>query len=176
MLKKLTITLLGSIVSILLLIVINRFVFSWTGLIFGRLGLCEYKSIGVPTSNGYNKKLSQSYNIPQIASAMRMNRNYEVNDHYNGNGLVVSRTFNGVKYNIIFENNNGVSEFNLNTYNFDGYPSGLVTGGERCTTPSYVAERNVYRIIDDLPLNDLQKSELKQYVSVENTVNGKLIF
>ena len=81
-----------------------------------------------------------------------------------------------MKYNIIFENSNGASEFNLNTDNFGGYPSGLVTGGERCTTPSFVVERNVYRIIDDLPLNDLQKSELKQYVRVENTVNGKLIF
>jgi len=175
--KMLKITLLGIMVSVVLLIIINRYVFSWTGLISSAVGLCKYKSVAVPAENGYPVKLSQAYDIPQIASVMRTNRNYEINEHYNGNGLAVSRMFNGVKYNVLlYENHNGVTEFNLNTYNFAGYSSGLVTDGERCTTPSYALERNVQRIIDDLPLSDLQKSELKQNIRVQTTIDLKLTF
>ena len=172
----LKLSLIGSVISIVLLLVINLFVFSWTGLVSSKLGLCEYKSIAVPTSNGYNKQLNQSYDIPQIASVMRMNRAYEVNNNLSGDRLVISRSFNGVKYNIVLEHKNGRNEFNLNTYNFDGYPTGSVAGGERCTVPSYFLERNVSSMIDDLPLDNLQKAELKQYVRVGNTVNGKLLF
>lgn len=172
----LKLSLIGFAISIVLLLVINLFVFSWTGLVSSKLGLCEYKSIGVPASNGYNKQLNRSYNIPQIASVIRMNRDYEVNNHHSGDRLVISRSFNGVKYNIVFENKNGRSEFNLNTYNFDGYPTGSAADGERCTVPSYFMKRNVFLMIDDLPLDNLQQAELKQYVRVENTVNGKLVF
>ena len=172
----LKLSLIGVVMSMVLLLVINLFVFSWTGLVSSKVGLCEYKSIGVPTPNGYNKQLNQSYNIPQIASVMRMNRAYEVNNQHSGDRLVISRFFNGVKYNIVLEHKSGRSEFNLNTYNSDGYPNGSVADGERCTVPSYFMKRNVFRMIDDLPLDNLQKDELKQYVRVENTVNGKLLF
>ena len=176
--KTLAITLLALFLTILSLIVINRYVFSWAGLILSRVGLCEYKTVGVPPPNGYNQKLSQSYDIPQITAAMRLNPNYRVNDHFNGNGLFLSRTIEGVRYNVIFENHNGMSEFNLNTYDLDGgyYPNGLATGGASCTTPSYAIERNVFRIIDDLPLNESQRAELKKNVIVHNAIDLKLIF
>lgn len=173
MLKR---SLIGFVISIVLLLVINLSVFSWTGLVSSKLGLCEYKSIGVSTSNGYNKQLKRSYNLPQIASVMRMNRAYEVNNHDSGDRLVISRSFNGVKYNIVLEHKNGRSEFNLNTYNSHGYPTGSMADGERCTVPSYFIKRNVFRMIDDLPLDNLQQAELKEYVRIENTVNGKLFF
>jgi hypothetical protein len=172
--RKVLISILGGLVtSVLLLFIINRYVFSWTGLISSQLGLCEYRSVMVPTFNGYNKKLSQWYDIQGIASVMRKNHSYEVGIH-NGSGIVVSRTFDGVKYNIIFDENSGVSEFNLNTYNFRGYPDGMVTDGERCTTPSYVIESKVNRMIYDLPLSDSQRSELKQYVIATNAGRGKI--
>ncbi len=136
---------------------------------------CEYKSISVPTDNGHNQKLSQSYDLRQIATVMRLNHDYEVNDRASGGfGLVISRTFNRIKYNIIFDVHRGVYEFNLSTTNFDGYPNGLAAWGEKCTTPSYLIKRNVYRTIDDLPLNPQQKAELKQYVRVRKTINGRL--
>lgn len=172
--KRIKVGLIGFIVSVALLVVINRFAFSWTGFIFSKVGLCDYKSIGVPRSDGHNEKLSQSYNIPQMTSIMSMNRNYEVNNHYAGDGLRISRMFNGVMYNVIFVNNNGVSEFNLNNINFNGYPSGSKADGEKCTTPSYFVETNAYRMIDDLPLNGLQKAELKQYVTVKNMMSFRL--
>src|SRR5256885_13342822 len=97
------------------LFLINRFVFSWAGLILSGLSLCEYKSINVPTENGHNKTLAQSYDLRQIASVMKSNNNYEVNDRASGGlGLVISRTFNGVKYNIVFDSHKEVYEFNLN--------------------------------------------------------------
>jgi hypothetical protein len=166
--------LIGFIASMALLVVINQFAFSWAGLILNKIGLCEYKSIRVPRSDGHNEKLSQSYNIPQMTSIMSMNRNYEVNNHYGGDGLRISRMFNGVKYNVIFVNNSGVSEFNLDNLNYNGYPSGSKADGEKCTTPSYFVEKNAYRMIDDLPLNGLQKAELKQYVTVKNMMSFRL--
>ena len=136
---------------------------------------CEYKSISVPTDNGQNQKLSHSYNLREIATAMRLNHDYEVNDRASGGvGLVVSRTCNRVKYNIVFDVFSGVYEFNLNTYNFSGYRNGLVTGGEKCTTPNYLIKRKIYRMIDDLPLSLPQKAELKHYVRVVRTINFRL--
>jgi hypothetical protein len=136
---------------------------------------CEYKSLYVPTENGESKQLSQSYDLRQIATAMRLNSDYEVNDRASGGiGLILSRTFNGVKYNIFFDVHGGVYEFSLNTYNFDGYPNGSVSGGEKCTTPNYVMKRKVYRMIDDLPLQPQQKAELKQYVRVRPIINARL--
>ncbi len=100
---------------------------------------------------------------------------YEVTDHFNGDGIIVSRSFGVVKYNIVFENHDGASGFNLNTYNFKGYPGrGTVAWGEKCTTPSYLIKRKVNRIIEDLPLDAQQKAELKEYVVVTNTINGRL--
>lgn len=133
---------------------------------------CKYKSIAVPTDNGSNQKLGQLYDLKRLVSVMRANPDYEVNDHYNGDGVIVSRIFNGVKYNIVFENRNGVSEFNLDTNNIKGYPNGTMAWGEKCSTPNRLIKRNVYRIIDDLPLNAQQKSELKQYVRVTSMTTG----
>jgi hypothetical protein len=136
---------------------------------------CEYKSISVPTDNAANQKLIYSYDLKQIASTMRQEFAYEVSDHYNGDGIVVSRTFGGVKYNIVFENRGGASSFNLNTYNFKGYPGrGTVAWGEKCTKPNYLIKRNVYRMIDDLPLDAQQKAELKKYVVVAKMINGRI--
>jgi hypothetical protein len=135
---------------------------------------CEYKLIAVPTDNGSNQELGQLYDLKRLASVMRLNRDYEVNDHYNGDGVVVSRMFKGVKYNIVFENRNGFSEFNLDTDNFKGYPNGTIAWGEKCSTPNHLVKRNVYRMIDDLPFSSQQKSELKQYVRVTSMASGSL--
>ena len=139
---------LGVSVSLVLLAVINRMVFSWTGLVFGRLGLCEYKSIGVSALNSQNQKLSQSYDPAQIASTLSANRNYTVNLTASGTAVHISRTFNGVPYNMLIDNR----------------------------TPSYALERNVYAMIDDLPLSNLQRDELKQQVKVSKMSTGKLAF
>jgi hypothetical protein len=175
--KVVKVFIFGLLVPLLLLVAVNRFVFSWTGLILKGAGLCKFRSIGVPTENGHNQKLQQKYDLRQIAAVMRANPNYEVNDRASGGiGLVLSRRFNGVKYNISFDVHNDTYEFNLNTYDFDGYPNGSVSDGEKCTTASYRIEQCVYRMIDDLPLNSLQRAELKANVIVENMADLRITF
>ena len=132
---------------------------------------CQYKTIGVPGKNGESQKLSLLYDRERIAAAMRSNPAYDVFDRYDGRGVIVSRLFNGVKYNLVFDQYGG---FNLNTYNFKGYPGGTVAWGERCDTPDRVLRRNVYRMIEDLPLDAAQATELKRYVLVTKAVNGRI--
>ena len=168
----------GAAVLVLsILFLINRFIFSWGGLLFSTVNLCEYKSIGVPTENAANKTLAQFYQLHEIAAVMKAKGNYDINERASGGqGLVISRIFNGVNYNIIFDTHKNVSEFNLNTYNFRGYPSGTVTGGEKCTTASYSIEKKVYQMIDDMPLNSAQRTELKENVRVINATNIRITF
>ena len=101
---------------------------------------CEYKTIGVPGDNSENQKLSRSYDLRRLAASMKSNRAYEVSEHYNGEGIIISRTFNGVKYNILFEKREGVSQFNLNTYNFKGYPNGTAAWGRNAARRATLLE------------------------------------
>lgn len=133
---------------------------------------CQYKSIAVPTENSANQKLSRLYDLRRLADVMSRNRNYEINDRYNGEGLVISRVFKRVKYNVVFENRDGTTELNLNTYNFKGYPNGTVAWGEKCNRQDDVIKSNVFRMIEDLPLESQQKSELKKYVQVTTMTRG----
>ena len=175
--KAVKIFIFGLLIPLLLLGAVNRYVFSWTGLIMKGAGLCAYRSVGVPPANAHAQALQQKYDLRQIAAVMRTNPNYEVNDRASGGtGLVVSRRFNGVKYNIDFEVHKDAYEFTLNTFDFGGYPSGSVSEGEKCTTPSYWIEQKVYRMIDDLPLNSSQRAELKANVIVQDITNLKITF
>jgi len=166
----------AAVLVVAILFLVNRFVFSWGGLLLSTVNLCKYKSVAVPRGNGANTELAQSYQLHEIAAAMKAKGNYDVNERASGGqGLVISRIFNGVNYNIIFDTFKK-SEFNLNTYNFRGYSGGLVTGGEKCTTASYSIERKVYQMIDDMPLNSAQRKELKGNVRVINVANFRIIF
>ena len=130
---------------------------------------CQSKTVRVPGENGESQKLSLRYDRERIATAMRSNRAYEVFDRYDGRGVVVSRFFKGVKYNLVFDQYGG---FNLNTYNFEGYPGkGTAAWGERCDTPARVLRLNIHRMIGDLPIEPSQKAELKRYVLVTKAVN-----
>ena len=98
---------------------------------------------------------------------MRSKRDYQVNDQASGGlGLMVSRNFSGVTYNLVFEVHQGIYEFNLNTSS--GYPTGSTAAGEKCSAPSYWIQHRVYEMIEDLPLNPQQATELIEYVRVQN--------
>jgi hypothetical protein len=161
--------LIGLIAAPLALLIVNHFVYGWAGLI-----LCDCKSISVPTNNAARKKLSQSYDIAQMALVLRQNPDYEVNYQPHARRLIVSRTFDGVKYNIWFEIDREVSKLYLST-NAYGYRRGdFLWGGEKCTTPSFWIKRRAYRMIEDFPLNDLQKAEIKQNVRVTREIRRGL--
>ena len=58
-----------------------------------------------------------------------------------------------MRYNIIFEGGDPLSFT-------------VISGKERCATPDRRIKRRVYRMIDDLPLDDRQKAELEVHVTV----------
>jgi hypothetical protein len=78
----------------------------------------------------------------------------------------VSRIFNGVRYNLVFDVHQEVYEFNLNTTS--GYPPGTTAAGEKCSAPSYWVQHLVYEMINDLPLNPQQAAELKENARVQD--------
>jgi hypothetical protein len=156
-----------SISIIVILFVVNRYFYSWTGLLFSKIDFCDYKSVSVLGNNGYPKPMSFRFEPQIIAQEMSKNSNYQVNNRYNGNGAVISRNFNGVIYKLYFENRGGSFEgFNLGTGIDDPRYDFPATGGEKCTAPSYLLRKNVFTMIDDLPLTPEQKEELKENVWV----------
>jgi hypothetical protein len=153
--------------AIIIAALINYYHFSWTGYLSNKAGLCSFKTVTVPVKNGFPQKLSYDFDPQFIAEEMLKEANYEVNSYYHNRGTVVARKFGNINYQISFQNSRGSYEgFNLNT-STDGekysFPS---TVGEKCTTPSYKLKENVFFMIDDLPLTDSQKDEMKEYVSV----------
>jgi hypothetical protein len=84
---------------------------------------------------------------------MRAKRGYEVSARPDGNEVRITRTFDGVKYNIIFEGGDPLS-FTVHS------------GKERCATPDRLIKRRAYRMIGDLPLEARQKAELEGHVMV----------
>jgi hypothetical protein len=114
----------------------------------------------------YNKKQKLSFYYPptRLVEAMRPKRDYEVFIHPDGE-VRISRTFDGVKYNLRFAGGSTLS-FNVDTDNEKDYPYVRAAGGEKCDTPDDLIERNVSQMIEDLPLDARQKAELRGYVVV----------
>jgi hypothetical protein len=166
--KMILYSLLILILFVGVLIIIDRYFFSLTGFVSGQTRLCKHKTVRVPGENANPQKLSFSIDPKHIASELKKMPAYEVNDWYEGNRAVISRRFGDVKYNIVleFRYGDGQGQFNLNTFDFKGYPEGSVDGGETCTTPNRVLMGNVHQMIDDMPLSDGQKDEMKQHVRV----------
>jgi hypothetical protein len=136
---------------------------------------CAFKTIGV-AHDMYNRKQKLSFYYPpsRLVAAMRPKRDYEVFIHPDGE-VRISRTFDGVKYNIRFAGGSTLAfnladghplSFNVETDNEKNYPYGKVAGGEKCGTPDHLIERNVSGMIEDLPLDARQKAELRGYVAV----------
>jgi hypothetical protein len=69
---------------LLVLLIINRFIFSWGGLLLSGASLCKYKTISVPTNNGRNLPLAQTYDLHEIARVMKARDGYEFNDQASG--------------------------------------------------------------------------------------------
>ncbi|HEY0170362.1 MAG TPA: hypothetical protein VGB98_04880 [Pyrinomonadaceae bacterium] len=124
----------------------------------------------------YNKKQKLSFYYPptRLVEAVRPKRDYEVFVHPDGE-VRISRKFDGVKYNIRFAGGSNLSfimadghplSFNVDTDDEKNYPYVRAAGGEKCGTPDHLIEHNVSRMIEDLPLDDRQKAELRGYVVV----------
>ena len=159
------------IASIIIAVSIDYYNYSWTGFLFSKVGLCEYKTVTVPVKNSFPQKLSYDFDLQHIAKEMHKNPNYEVKSYFNNRGVVVSRRFGEINYQISFQNSRGSYEgFNLNTSIDDEKYSFPSVTGENCTTPSYKLKDNVNKMIEDLPLTDSQKEEMKKYVRVHSVL------
>lgn len=158
-------TAIGLILAIL--IPVNWFVYSWTGLIF-----CHYKSIMMSAADGSSLKLNHLYDLDSIASAMKAKPGYAVSDGPYSRRLTVSRAFDGVVYNLTLENLGGATEFGVSSYNYVDYPADAVA---KCTTPDYYIERRLRGMIDDLPLKHEHGTQLKSNVRVARSVTGFLL-
>lgn len=159
--------------ALVIAFLIDCYHFSWSGFLLDKAELCEYKTISTPVKNGFPQKLSYDFDPQYIAKEMLKNPNYEVNGYYNNRGAVVTRKFGNINYQISFQNSRGSYEgFNLNTSTDDEKYSFPSAAGENCATPSYKLKENVFLMIDDLPLSDSQKDEMKKYVSVASVFRG----
>lgn len=162
------------VTAIIIAVLINYYHFSWTGYLFNKAGLCAYKTVTTPAKNGFPQKLSYDFDPQYIAREMHKNPNYQVSNFYNNRGAVVTRRFGNINYQISFQNSRGSYEgFNLNTSTDDEKYSFPSVSGENCTIPSYKIKENVFTMIDDLPLTDSQKAEMKEYVSVTYVFRGR---
>jgi hypothetical protein len=99
------------------------------------------------------QRLGFSYDLKRLAAAMRPKRGYEVSARPDGSEVRISRTFDGVKYNIIFGGGDPLS-FTVHS------------GKESCATPDRLIKRKAYRMIGDLPLEARQKAELEGHIVV----------
>lgn len=117
-------------------------------------GACIHKGLGLRhVMPGRRQKLHFSYDLQRLAAAMRAKRGYEVTALPGGNGIRISRRFDGVKYSIIFEGGDPLS-------------FAVLSGKESCATSNRRIRRRVYRMIEDLPFENRQKAELELHVAV----------
>ncbi|HEX8287057.1 MAG TPA: hypothetical protein VF556_03630 [Pyrinomonadaceae bacterium] len=159
--------------AVVIAVLIDCYHFSWTGFLFNKAGLCEYKTISTPVKDGFPQKLTYDFDPQYIAKEMLKNPNYEVSGYYNNRGAVVTRKFGDISYQISFQNSRGSYEgFNLNTSKNNEKYSFPSVSGENCAVPNHKLKQNVFLMIDDLPLTDSQKDEMKKYVSVASAFRG----
>lgn len=161
--------LLGIALSLL-----NYYFYSWTSFVqpFG----CEYKYIHATNKQD---KLEQKYDLRQIASKLRSNPQPKFEVHFSNGSLGVSRKLGNVKYNIGFQKHNSSSgkftKIDFHNFNFElnNKPS---PKGEPLTTPNYHIKSNIFQMINEMPLNDIQKKELKEKVQISCSSEAKLAF
>jgi hypothetical protein len=165
----------ATLTAIIIAVLINYYHFSWTGYLFNKAGLCEYKTVTVAVKNGFPQKLSYDFDLSSIAREMRKNPNYEAVSYYHNRGAVAVRKFGNINYQISFQNSGGsYGGFNINTSADNDKYSLPSVAGETCTAPSYKLKENVFIMIDDLPLTDSHKFEMKKYVSVVSVFDGRI--
>lgn len=161
------------VVCVVIAVLVDRYHYSWTGFLFNKAGLCEYKSVTIPVKNGFPQKTGFDFDPHYIAKEMLKNPNYEVNSYYKNRGVIVSRKFGNISYQISFQNSRGSYEgFNLNTSSDIEEYSFPSVSGENCATLNHILKENVFIMIDDLPLSDSQKDEMKKYVTVAYVFRG----
>jgi hypothetical protein len=158
----------GLLSAIIILFVIDYYLVSWTVFLLETANICSHKSFST------NSKLSSSVDTQYIKNEIRKNQNYRINDKYqSGSGVNIQRDFGDVIYNIRFENK---EKFEFDTsVSIEKYRISYLHG-EACSTPNYFIRKYFVTMIDDLPITDAQKKEMKNSFWVYPVIKGNLLF
>jgi hypothetical protein len=154
MLKFALITIVVLVITSIVAFYVNYYHYSWTSFInpFG----CSCKEIGVR----YDKKvLDQTYDLEKIYEIIKSDEKYE-ETFYNGYLFKVARNFDNVLYGLSF------SSYKTST---ESYYKITISNGVQShtkTTPNNLLRKNINQMIDEMPLNDAQKEDLKSKVTV----------
>lgn len=165
--------LLGLFLAVGSLLVIDRYYYSWTGVILSKIGFCECKTISQNDNGWGGKKLSFRIDIEKVKAHLSSNPNYELG-YRNDKGyyLSLSRTFGSVKYFLVLNNLNyrleNVTAINAHTEVNSAWL------GEDCTIPYRTIEKRLETIIADLPLSNDEKKELLNSISIHSQANFRL--
>ncbi len=157
-----TIVLLGAVS-----LVIDYYFYSWTSYLrpFG----CKYKNIATSESGG---NLENSFDLIQIGQMLSSNPNYSLGHPrlqkpYSSEQLEVTRRFGDVLYKIIFQNTQSGAKVRFNIVStYVNQPSASAFG-EAPSVPDHYIKVNIHQMINEMPLNDVQKEELKRSVTVK---------
>ncbi len=135
---------------------IDQYIYSWTGFLASQAGICQSKFISASSPNKDNfKKLFFPANFENIASSLNINPNYSVSSTQET--LTISRKFDGLDYQIVFENRGEI------------YYKLLINSsvGEKCITSDFEIYKKILQIVDDISLDERAKrgilSDIKIY-------------
>ncbi len=115
----------------------------------------------------YRYEADQDYDLVQIGTLLKANSNYTVGNDLSESSLSVTREFNNVNYSLGFQKNPPAGECYIGISNGSQQSSRMLRPYELPTVPDYRILNNAYQMIDEMPLNDAQKTELKSSVRIE---------
>lgn len=143
--KKILI-ILAILLPVIILYSIDQYIYSWTGFLSSQAGICQSKLISASASNKDGlRRLLYPANFENIASSLNTNPNYSVS--LTQEKLSISRKFDDLDYQIIFENRGEI------------YYQLLINSsiGEKCTTSDFEIYKRILQMVDDIPLDERAK-------------------
>lgn len=159
---------------------VDRYLYSWTSYLrpFG----CEHKSVNVAYGN---ERLREQYDLIEIGNTLRTDPDYQIEspfdkEQFTEGSLNISRVFGSVKYRVgLGKHISGGEHYfsvRFSNYTYDTKNRNGSRHGESSTTPNHRIEQNMYMMINEMPLNDIQKTELKEKVTITCSPTTRFTF
>ena len=159
-----------ALIMLVLLIVslylVDRYVYSIFGVSLKAVDFCDFKTVTIKKENSNKLRLSYDFDTETIAREMSKKDNYVVKI-ISGSTILITRKFGGVTYKMTFMHPDNLGGgFNVGTSIESSIENPTTTGGEKCSTPDYILADRINSMVDDLPLTEAQKKEMKQNIGV----------
>ncbi len=159
----------GFILLIISLGLINYYVYCWTSYLpfVGE----DYKTIEFVYEKQndpfHNHEVLESYDLVQIGTQLKSNPNYRVGDILDDHTLFVARNFKDVSYSIyIGKTERTAKHLTVGFDHFINQHQPEKSKSELGTAPDYYIYKNINQMIDEMPLSNAQKIELKSGVRI----------